>query len=113
MKRNDKGITMIALIVMIVVLLILAGITLGLTKGDKNIIKESKITTQNAQRESIIQKIGADLYNEKVKTGKQQTKEDLKALIQKKEYASSIGEDEFITKEGNYNIQYTEIIGWK
>ena len=113
MKKNDKGITLIALIVIIVVMLILAGITMGLAIDKKGIINESKTTTQNAQRESIIQKIEADLYNEKVKTGKQQTKEDLKSLIEEKEYASSIDEDEFITKDGNYTIQYTEIIGWK
>ena len=111
--RKDKGITLIALIVMIIVLLILSGVTLGTINNNGGTIKHTRETSQSAQRESIIQKIEADLYNEKVKTGKQQTKEDLKSLIEEKEYASSVNEDEFITKEGNYTIQYTEIIGWK
>ena len=113
MKKEERGITLIALIVMIVVLLILVGITLGVTKGDKSTIKETKTIAYNAQRESIIEKIEADLYNEKVKTGKQQTKEELKLLIQENGYASSVSEDEFVTKDGNYTIKYTEISGWK
>lgn len=111
--RKNKGITLIALIIMIVVLLILAGITLGTTNNKKGTIKQTEKIAENAQRESIIEKIEADLYNEKIKTGKQQTKENLKILIQKKGYSRSIGEDEFITKEGNYTIQYNEITGWK
>ena len=113
MKKGEKGITLIALIVIIVVLLILAGISMGLVKDKKGIINQTKTNASNAQRESIIEKIEADLYNEKVKKGKQQTKEELKSLIEEKEYASSIDENEFITKDGNYTIQYTEIIGWK
>ena len=113
MKRNNKGITLITLVITIVVLLIIAGITLGVTKDDKSIMQEAKTTAHNAERESLIQKIEADLYNEKIKRGKQQTKEDLKQLIEEKGYASSVSEDEFITKEGSYTIQYNEIIGWK
>ena len=113
MIKNDKGITLIALIVIIVVLLILAGITLGTISNNDGTIEQTQEIAQSAQRESIIQKIEADLYNEKVKSGEIPSKEKLKEIIQEKGYASDISEEEFITKEGNYTIEYNEIIGWK
>jgi type II secretory pathway pseudopilin PulG len=41
-KRNQRGITLIALIVTIVILLILAGITIMYTVGDNGILKAAK-----------------------------------------------------------------------
>ena len=115
MRKKEEGITLIALAITIVVLLILAGITLGSISNHNGIIEQSKETTQNAQRESIIEKIEADLYSEKVKKGTVPTKEELKKIIQKKGYAdaSNINENDFITKDGNHTIQYNEIVGWK
>ncbi len=42
MKKNNKGITLIALIVTIIVLLILAGITVALLTGDNGLIKNAR-----------------------------------------------------------------------
>lgn len=110
---KNKGITLIALVVTIVVLLILAGITIGSISNHNGIIEKTKETTQSAQRESIIEKIEADLYTEKVKTGAVPTKNKLKNLIIDKGYATEIDDDSFITKDGNFTIEYNEIIGWQ
>ena len=56
-KYNRKGITLISLVVTIVVLLILAGITIGTLTGDNGIIKnaiDSKEQTQIANEKEII-----------------------------------------------------------
>lgn len=56
-KYNRKGITLISLVVTIVVLLILAGITIGTLAGDNGIIKnanDSKEQTQIANEKEII-----------------------------------------------------------
>lgn len=42
MKRNQKGITLIALVITIVIILILAGVTLNLVLGDNGIIKQAQ-----------------------------------------------------------------------
>ena len=81
MKRKERGVTLIALVVTIVVLLILASIGIGAITGDNGVIKQSNETKQSAERESIIEKIEADLYTEKTKTGKTPSKNDLKELI--------------------------------
>lgn len=49
MKRNnkEKGITLIALIITIILLLILAGVTINLTMGDNAIFKISQDAAQN------------------------------------------------------------------
>ena len=82
MQKNNKGITLIALVVTIIVMIILASITVTALTGKKSTINQATDTTENAQRESIIEKIEADLLQEKIKTGNMPTKEDLKTLIQ-------------------------------
>lgn len=48
MLKNSKGITLVALVVTIVVLLILAGVSLSLTVGQNGIISRAK-EAKNAQ----------------------------------------------------------------
>ena len=42
MKNKQKGITLIALVVTIVVLLILAGVSIGTISGDSGILKNAR-----------------------------------------------------------------------
>ena len=76
MKRKERGVTLIALVVTIVVLLILVSIGIGAITSDNGVIKQSNETKQSAERESIIEKIESDLYTEKTKTGKTPSKND-------------------------------------
>lgn len=108
---TEKGITLIALVVTIVVLLIIAGITIGTISKDNNIINEAKEGNSQAQRESILEKIEADLYTEKIKKGKNITKSEAEDII------SNFGEINQTTKkltttDGGYEISLSEIIGW-
>ena len=48
-RKNERGITLLALIVTIVVLLILAGVTIGTLTGDYGLISKS----QDARNETI------------------------------------------------------------
>ena len=53
-RKNNKGITLIALVITIVVLLILAGVTIAALSGDNGILtraKEAKEKTIKAQQE--------------------------------------------------------------
>lgn len=109
--RKEKGITLIALVVTIIVLLILAGITLGSITDHNGIIDQTKQTKLNAERESIIEKIEADLYNEKVKTGEVPNRLKLTEIINQT-YGTVNGEN-FVSSQGNYTIALSEILGWQ
>ena len=112
--KREKGITLIALIVTIITLIIISGITIGTIKDKKSIFKEAGETGDSLSKESVIEKIEADLYQEKAKTGKLPTKAELKELIKNKGYNNGdLGEDSFVTKDGEYTIEYGEISGWE
>lgn len=114
MQKKEKGITLIALVITIIVLIILASISITTLTGEKGLINQANDTTESAQRESIIEKIEADLLKEKTKTGNTPSKEDLKTIIQENGYnEGTVGEDSFVTKDGGYTIEYNEINGWK
>ena len=61
MKRNEKekGITLLALVITVVVLLILAGITIGTITGDNGIIRNAqnaKEDTEIANEKEVVEK---------------------------------------------------------
>lgn len=111
--RNNKGVTLIALAITIIVLLILASITIGSVRDKKGIVKQAESSSAEAEKESIIEKIEADLYNEKIKTGKKPTKSELKDMIEANGYSETLAEDSFTSKGGKYTINYDEILGWE
>lgn len=114
MRKKENGITLIALAVTIIVLIILAGISITSLTGEKGIINQARTNSENAQKESIIEKIEADLLKEKTKTGNTPSKDKLKEIIQENEYNDgALGEDSFVTKDGGYTINYDEIDGWE
>lgn len=114
MQETEKGVTLIALVITIIILLILAGVSVTTLTGEKSIINQATNTGSSAQRESIIEKIEADLLKEKMKTGDTPTKNELKAIIEQNGYnEGTLGDNSFVTKDGGYTINYDEIIGWE
>ena len=115
-KENGKenGVTLIALIVTIIVLIILAGISITTLTGEDGLIDQATNNSEEAQKESIIGLIEAELLKEKTKTGNTPSIDDLKTIIQNGGYNDgTLGENSFVTKEGGYTINYNEIDGWK
>lgn len=114
MKRQEKGVTLIALAITIIVLLIIAGISLGQLTDEKGIINQADETTSQAQRESILEKIEAELYKEKTKKGRAVTKAELIHMLESN-YGTISGEngsETLTTTVGGYQIPLKEIIGW-
>ena len=83
-KENGKenGVTLIALIVTIIVLIILAGISITTLTGEDGLIDQATNNSEEAQKESIIGLIEAELLKEKTKTGNTPSIDDLKTIIQ-------------------------------
>ena len=114
MYKKEKGITLIALIITIIVMIILASVSITTMVGKKGTINQATDTAENAQRESIIEKIEAELLQEKITTGNTPTKDDLKSIIQENSFNDgSLGENDFTVKDGGYTISYNEIVGWE
>ncbi len=109
--KNQKGVTLIALVITIIILIILAGVSItSLTGNEKGIINKTKEEGGQAQKESIIEKIEADLYTEKIKKGKNITKAQAETIISK---YGQIEDAVLTTTEGGYEIPLSEIIGWE
>ena len=112
--KQQNGITLIALVITIIVLIILASISITTLTGDKGIIQEARENSEATQKESIIEKLEADLLKEKMITGNTPTKDDLKRIIQENGYnEGTLGDDSFSVKDGEYSISYSEIVGWQ
>lgn len=112
--KKENGITLIALVVTIIILIILAGISITNLTDRDGIINRARDNSESAQKESIIEKIEANLLKEKTKTGNTPSLDELKTIIQENEYNDgALGKDSFVTKDGGYTIYYNEINGWK
>ena len=75
MKNNQKGITLVALVITIIVLLILAGVSISSLSGDNGILvraKDSKVKTNITTAKELIsrgiQEGLTDFYNDKYAT---------------------------------------------
>lgn len=81
-KIAVKGITLIALVVTIVVLLILAGITIGTLTGDKGIVNEANLAKKQAEIVALEEQIEAAILIAKQKY-REPTLEQVIAEIEK------------------------------
>ena len=59
--KNQKGITLIALVITIIVLLILAGVTIATLRGDNGILTQADAAKNNTNRAEAIEKINLAL----------------------------------------------------
>ena len=56
-KKNTRGITLIALVITIIVLLILAGVTIAALSGDNGILTKAKEAKEKTEKENIIEQV--------------------------------------------------------
>ena len=56
-KIRNKGITLIALVITIIVLLILAGVTIAALSGDNGILTRTKEAKEKTEKENIIEQV--------------------------------------------------------
>ena len=96
MKNNQKGITLVALVITIIVLLILAGVTIAALSGDNGILKrgsESKVSTNIANVKDVFNTVAAEgiteYYNSKYVTGDNTLTDSIGKTVADKIYASS------------------------
>ena len=56
-KKQNKGITLIVLVITIIILLILAGVTIAALTGEKGLIKEAKTAAELTELASLEEQV--------------------------------------------------------
>ena len=109
--RREKGITLIALVVTIVVLLILAGVSLNLVFNNNGIITkagEAKVETRGAQVEDLVELYKSDNQISKYSGGGAQTEGELLQDLRTKKLV----EDEELDTENKTITIGTKVISY-
>ena len=117
---RNKGITLIALVISIIVLLILAGISISMLAGDNSILKRAVDAKERTERAQIIERAKIDLLGDIAENrGENIKKTQLVAVLNKyfkniesnviPDEISNINDIELTTLDGKYNILLSEI----
>ena len=59
--KNNKGITLIALVITIIVLLILAGVSIAMLTGDNGILTQASTSKTNTQVAEVVERVNMEL----------------------------------------------------
>ena len=114
-KGNVKGITLIALVIMIIVLLILAGITISALSGENGIIQKAVEARTQTDIANVIEQARLDITELQMdKLGEKITEEELETILLKYgSFEESENEkdilDRILTTEKGNKIQVSDI----
>lgn len=108
----QKGITLIALVITIIILLILASVTIAAISGDNGILSNAAKAKRETEIADIVEQIRIEILGEMADNeGKDPTPDDVERIAL--EYGSVEGstyEDKVLkTTKGNYDIKLSEI----
>lgn len=81
MLKIQKGITLVAIVVTIIVLIILAGISVNLLLGDNGILQKAKDASVAQEKAEIKEKIGLDITAKQIQGQGIVTKADVEAVL--------------------------------
>ena len=114
--KSNNGITLIALVITIIVLLILAGVSIAMLTGENGILTQannSKQVTERAEAKERAQlDVAAYVADEKAKGRSGELNDSIiKGILTGKDYVSEAKDSSFISKKGNHEIPYSELYG--
>ena len=114
-KTKEKGITLIALAITIIVILLLAGVIISTMQGNSGIISKADESKSQTERKEVIEKAKMTISEKVVDNGGNElTRSELKEILE--QYFINVPEDYTLetilkTKEenGKYEIKVSEI----
>ena len=119
-QKNTKGITLIALVITIIVLLILAGVAIATITGENGILAKAVSAKEKTARAEVIENAKLDIIAMQTDREGKLLLTDLRAVLEKyfkdvpKEItAEDIATLELTTKDGKYEIKVSEIYNGK
>ena len=121
MKQNkEKGITLIALVITIIVLLILAGVAIATLTGDNGVLTKAVSAKEKTERAEVIENAKLDILGIQSDKNGKITIGDLKGVLDKyfkdvpgEITAEDIATLELTTKDGKHKIKVSEIYNEK
>lgn len=107
-KNKQRGITLIALVVTIIVLLILAGVTIAAISGDNGILQNAARAKEESEKAEIIEQIRLDITDKQIENQGTINEDEFYEILRK---YGTVSSDETIltTTKGNYEILISEI----
>ena len=112
--KQKKGITLIALVITIIVLLILAGISISMLSGDNGILQKATDAKTNTENASLIEQVKIDILGQIAENnGSNITKEQLATILSKyfKPFETTSIPDEIISEEDDGDLLLETIDG--
>ena len=119
--KTSNGITLIALVITIIVLLILAGISISMLSGDNSILQKATDAKNNTERTSVIEQARTDVLgyqaeNRETNLQKSQLQSVLETYFKEVPDLTNMSDTEILNTEletlakyGSYNITIKEI----
>ena len=117
--KQKKGITLIALVITIIVLLILAGISISMITGENGILQKTTTAKENTERAEIIEIAQTDIAGKQIENNGLISEMDLYEILTSEDYNTqgtiegdaneSILDAILISKDGKYEIRVDEI----
>lgn len=113
--KASNGITLIALVITIIVLLILAGISISMLAGDNSILQKTTTAKQTSERAEAKEQAQMDIMAyiaDKTANHQDASLDDTKIqeiLNDNKSYVKEAKSSSFITAKGEYEIPYSEL----
>ena len=103
--KNQKGITLIALVITIIVLLILAGVSISMVIGNNGILNQASRADENTRYASEEEQVELAYLSAKTENlGGSVTKEDLNEALEKNQVDATADEHE--TEEGTIIVTF-------
>lgn len=112
--RDTKGITLVALIITIIVLLILAGVSIAILTGENGILSKAKTVEKETEIAEAKEQAKLDIAEwtaDQLEKGKSANITDnvIQEILTEQEYVGSVTTDKFTTKKNGYEILYTDL----
>ena len=113
MQKNSKGITLIALVITIIVLLILAGVTIATLTGDNGILTQAGNAKEQTEKADIIERAKIEIVGVQSENNGELPKEDLDRILKSYDKDGTIRIDDegnrYIVTSKNYKILASDI----
>ncbi|MBR1540764.1 MAG: hypothetical protein IJ629_06410, partial [Clostridia bacterium] len=84
--KQKKGITLIALVITIIVLLILAGVSIAMITGENGILKRAAEAKEKSERLEIIETAQIDIAGKQIQNDGSLSEEELVEILTSSEY---------------------------
>ena len=112
--RKNKGITLIALVITIIVLLILAGVSIAMLTGQNGILTQAQNASTQTEIAEAKEQAQMDILawqSAQLENGQDATLNDetVKAILTGKDYVKELKDTSFISTKGEHEIQYSEL----